>query len=362
MKKTVLITLITALFTVAVLHGAYLLFHRSETIVKERLRVGFLLSHDESDPYACNVLRDADALEEAFGGAVTVSVKVNVKKEAADEAISALVADGCDLIFSAEPIFADGMKALAAAHPGVQFCCAFANADGTNANFHSFSPRIREGAYVTGVIAGQKIREMIDGGKLAADKALIGFLYGASDEGAFPVTDSAFAAGVRSVAPEAVFTAVRASAPQYECERIAAKELIDEGCLILVPYTETAAPVEACEKAGGVFLVSADRTPLDMAPTTALAAFRVNCLAYMTSAAEAVRLGIRIESNAAGTVSGNDVSAGFDREWLAITEINRLVAPTGAEEAAAKAIEQIKRGTVAVDIDTGDTFLPSLGA
>lgn len=362
MKKPVLITLITALFTVAVLHGANLLLHRSDAIVKERLLVGVVLSHDESDPYACNVLRDADTLAEAFGDAVTVSVKVNVKKEAADEAISALVADGCDLVFSAEPLFADSMKALAAAHPGVQFCCAFADASDAGANFHGFSPRIREGAYVTGVIAGQKIREMIDGGKLAADKALVGFLYGASDADAFPVTDSAFAAGVRSVAPEAAFTAVRASAPRYERERIAAKELIDEGCLILVPYTETAAPVEACEKAGGVFLVTADRTPLNLAPTTALAAFRVNCLPYMTDAVEAVRSGIRIESNAAGTVSGNDVSAGFDREWLAITEINRLIAPTGAEKAAAKAIEQIKKGAVAVSDDAADKILPSLGA
>ena len=117
-------------------------------------------------------------------------------------------------------------------YPDVQFCQgAYATSDDVSdvKNYHSFAGAIYQGRYASGVVAGLKLRDMIDRHVIQPEEALVGFV------GSYPISDvisgyTAFLLGVRSVAPEATmrvrYTHVWNS---YNKEKACAHALIDEG-------------------------------------------------------------------------------------------------------------------------------------
>ena len=52
----------------------------------------------------------------------------------------------------------------------------------------------------------------------------------------------------------------------------------------------------------------------------------------------------KIESVVSGHIHGSDVSAGFEKGWVEMLDLNLHVAPSGTEEAMNAAIEQFKKG------------------
>ena len=321
----------------------------------ETIKVGFIYENDETTPYTYNFALARDALEAAYPGQLYFYTKNNVLEAEMEDHLRELVRKGCAIIFTNTN--STIWKTFAASYPNVQFCqvsnAATALRD-TPENYHTFNGKIYQGRYVTGVAAGMKLRQLIDSGAITPEQALVGFV------GAFPTAEvisgfTAFILGVRSVAPEATMR-VRYTYTwtSYDKEKACAQKLIEEGCVIIGQHSSTNGPAIACEEAGDrqVFHVGYNESVIDMAPKTSLISTRINWSPYIIGAVEAVRTGRDIEEVVKGDVHGNDVSAGFERGWVEMLDLNKHVAAEGTQEAVSRAVEGFRRG--AIDVFHGD--------
>ena len=115
----------------------------------------------------------------------------------------------------------------------VQFC----HSTGTKAhteglkNYHNAFASIYEGRYLAGIAAGMKLNEMIEGGKITADQAKIGYV------GAFTYAEvisgyTSFFLGARSVC-NTVTMEVTFTGSWYDetAEKEGATKLINDGCV-----------------------------------------------------------------------------------------------------------------------------------
>ncbi len=214
-------------------------------------------------------------------------------------------------------------------------------------NYHTFKGEAYQGRYVSGIAAGMKIQQMISEGIISEDQAVVGFV------AAFQTSEvvsgyTAFLLGVRSVVPQAVmrvrYTQTWSSYPQ---ELSAAKQLIDEGCVVISQHTDTIGPAIACEEASQdhpVYHVGNNQSMSEVAPGASLIAARICWEPYVIAAVDAVMSSKSIESVVSGRIHGTDVSAGFEKGWVEMVDLNPQVAAPGTEEAMDSAIEQFQRG------------------
>ena len=321
----------------------------------EVIKVGFVYENDETTPYTYNFALARDALEAAYPGRIEFYTKNNVLEAEIEDHIRELVRKGCHIIFTNTN--STKWKTVAASFPQVQFC-QVSNTDtagrNTPENYHTFNGKIYQGRYVSGIVAGMKLRQLIDAGDISADQALVGFVAAY----ATPEVISGFTAfflGVRSVAPEAMMRVRYTNTwSNYSKEKACARRLIDEGCVIIGQHCSTFGPAVACEETVGrpVFHVGYNASAMDMAPKTSLISTRINWSPYILNAVEAVRTGKDIESQVLGDVHGNDVSAGFDQGWVEMLELNRHIAAEGTQEAVRRAVEDFRQGKT--DVFRGD--------
>ena len=152
-------------------------------------------------------------------------------------------------------------------------------------NYHTFMGTIYQGRYISGIVTGMKLRELIEQKKLTPAQAKIGYV------AAFPYAEvisgyTAFFLGVRSVVSEAVMTVSYTNTwSNTTTERKLAEKLIDEGCVIIAQHSDTTGPATACETASTrdgklVFHVGYNQTMTDVAPTTSLVSTRINWTPY----------------------------------------------------------------------------------
>lgn len=317
---------------------------------KEFVTVGFVLDGDDSTPYSANFIRAIEALELQYGDRVRLIQRYNVPYEDTDAVLRELCALGCDLIFTNSYGYGATAKAVAAEYPDVEFCeatCDNANEEPVQKNYHTFMGEICQGRYVAGLVAGLKLQEMIDAGQIRAEEAWIGYV------GAYPYAEvisgyTAFFLGARQTCPtvrmRVKYTNVWTS---YMLEKEYAKELIEEGCVIISQHSDTVGPAVECESADvghPVYHVGYNQDMIDVAPMTSLIGTRIDWSPYVCGAVGAVLENRRIESAIAGHVHGNDVGAGFKEGWVRMLELNPAIAPAGSEELIRQTIEEIEDG------------------
>ena len=87
---------------------------------------------------------------------------------------------------------------------------------------------------------------------------------------------------------------------------------------------------------------------LDEAPSTTLISTRVNWIPYITGAVEAVFAGETIEKHVEGHDHGQDISAGFSRDWVEMLVLNDSIAAENTEKKMQEAIDALKKGTLKV--------------
>ncbi len=317
------------------------------------LKVGFICSEDESTPYTYNFLQGQYALTEEFGENVQVYVRSNVNGSAMEESIRELIRKGCSLLFINEDT--KTVVEMAPDFPEVQFCqisMPTISTEGQPENYHTFNGEIYQARYVAGIVAGMKLREMIDSGALLPADAVVGYV--AANNSAEVVSGyTAFLLGIRNVAPEAVMRVrYTGSWSNYPKEKEAAQALLDEGCVILSHHTNTMAPAIACESAFShgkrVYFVGYHQSMMDVAPSSALVSIRTNWVPYIRQAAEAVMNGEEIEAAVKGNLHGNDISAGFEQDWVQMLELNKHAVPQGTEERMDRAVASLQKGKTAV--------------
>jgi len=318
----------------------------------DTLKVGFVYENDESTPYTYNFMLAQDALNRELSDRVKVIARTNVPDDECAEALQALVQQGCGIIFTNS--YSDQMVQVAREYPNVQFCQSSYNAaDHTDCpgNYHTFSGAIYQGRYVSGIAAGLKLQEMIDAGAIGAEEALVGYV------GAYPTVDvisgyTAFLLGVRSVVPNATMRVRYTGAwSSYSKEKACTAALIDEGCIVIGQHTDTIGPAMACEEAKPmhpVVHVGYNQSMIDIAPSTSLISARINWSVYVMGAVQAMLAGRPIEKSVRGNAYGTDMCAGFDCDWVQLTELNGQLAAAGTQEKLNRAIDALRKGTVEV--------------
>ena len=350
MKKTYIVTALSALLMTALFAAAHFIQTASDTS-RDMIKVGFVYDADESTPYTANFIRAQKAIELKFGDRCEIFVESNIPDSSGGEkAIGELIEQGCDLIFTTSFGYGETARRYAGEHPEIQFCQATssdANDEPFYSNYHNFMGEIYQGRYISGVVAGMKLKEMLDGGLITAEQAKIGYV------AAYPYAEvisgyTAFFLGVRSVVPEAVMEVKYTDTwANYTVEKKCAEELIERGCVIISQHSDTTGPAVACENVFGtkkVYHIGYNQSMTDIAPTASLISSRINWESYMLGACEAVLENRRIEDCVSGNVHGNDIGAGFEKGWVEMLELNSIAAADGSREAVNRLIKEFEKG------------------
>lgn len=351
MKRAYLITFITCIIAAA---GTFLFTRLFEDDGDRVVKVGFIYVGDASTGYTGNFIDAQLELEKVYGDKVQIMAMYNVAEGTESEYLQQLVDEGCDIIFSTSYNFGVTTKQFAERYPDIEFCMATrdnANEEPYLANYHTFMGAIYEGRYTAGVAAGMKLLELIDKGVITAGQAKIGYV------GAYPYAEvisgyTAFLLGVRSIVPDAVMTVKYTyNWNDYLIEKKYAKQLINEGCVIISQHSDTAGPAIACEETDvstPVYLVSYNQSMADIAPTTYITGCKINWKPYVVGAVDAVMKGKNIEKTVKGKVIGNDIGAGFDEGWVEMLKLNDVIAAEGTKEKMAEVIDGFRKGRIEV--------------
>ncbi|MBR3015783.1 MAG: BMP family ABC transporter substrate-binding protein [Clostridia bacterium] len=318
----------------------------------DELKVGFIYENDESTPYTYNFYLAQEALQKEYGQRVQVLSRSNVRDSETEEPLRELVGKGCRIIFVNS--YSEQVEQVARDYPAVQFCqVSFRSApeENTPENYHTFKGKIYQGRYVSGIAAGMKLREMIDQGVIQPDEALVGYIGSISTEEVVSGF-TAFLLGVRSVCPEAAmrvrYTGTWSS---FALEKDCAKALIGEGCVIISQHTDTIGPALACEEALSqkkVYHVGYNQSMIDIAPSSSLISARINWTPYITGAVGAVLASKPIEQYVDAAAHGRDMSAGFEKNWVEMLELNKSIAAEGTEARVNQAIEAFRKNQIDV--------------
>ena len=346
MKRVYITAALTCLVILAAVVGCFRLLNL--TSGRTGVRVGFVYDNDESTPYTYNFSLAKDAVERKYGEQAEIFTCSNVLDDQIEDPIRELAAKGCDIIFFNG--YGEMVVELAAEYPRIQFCQTSyqdMSQQTVPANYHTFKGEAYQGRYVSGIAAGMKIKQMIAEGIIAEDQAVVGFV------AAFPTSEvisgyTAFLLGVRSVVPQAVmrvrYTETWSS---YAQEKSAAQQLIQAGCVVISQHTDTIGPAIACEEAfqtRPVYFVGYNQSMSEVAPAASLVTSRICWEPYVLTAVDAIVKNRKIEAAVSGRVHGTDVSAGFEKGWVEMIDLNLQAAAPGTQEAMDSAIEQFKRG------------------
>ena len=317
------------------------------------MKVGFVYSEDESTPYTANFVQAQRALEEKYGDRIEVLYRSNVLSRDAEQPMLELIREGCSILFI--NMDTDVPVTLAREYPEVQFCQVSLpniSMEGTSDNYHTFNGEIYQARYVSGIVAGMKLRQLLDSGSILPRDALVGYV-GANSTTEVISGMTAFILGVKSVAPEATMRVrYTGSWSNFAAEKEETRQLINEGCIIISQHVNTAASAIACEEATAtgqtVYHVGYHQSMMDVAPSSALVSVRTNWAPYMIQAVQAVMSDQVIENVVEGHVHGRDMSAGFDYGWVELLELNKHVAAEGTQEKIDNTIDALKKGKIKV--------------
>jgi len=335
------------LAAVVLLVSGFFIYKRIINPYKSRdlVRVGLILDGDQATPYSDNFYNALNEVEREYKGRVETVIKSNVTVDDEEAVIRELVFEKCDIIITNSYGFGDLAKKMAGSYPDIEFIQATqsnANEKPVYKNYHTFMGRIYEGRYIAGQVAGRKLKELIDQGSIRGDQAVAGYV------AAYPYPEvisgfTAFYLGMKDQCKEATMKVKYANTwTSYQKEYDLAKELIDEGCVIISQHSDTTGPAVACENSKAdhiVFHIGYNQSMTGIAPTTSLVSTRINWTPYLISAVGAVLSGHDIEDDIDGRKTGNDAGAGFDKDWVRMLDINTTIAAAGTEKMVNESIE-----------------------
>ena len=314
------------------------------------LKVGVILVGDENEGYTYAHIEGIRKAMTACGltdDNMVWCYNIPENEECYDKCIEC-VEQGCNLIITNSYSHQSYTQQAAEENPDVEFVAMTGDTAMKSglANFHNAFNMTFESRYVSGIVAGMKLKELMDAG-LVTDP-YIGYV------GAYPYAEvvsgyTGFFLGIKSIVPDAHMDVQYTNSwfNQQE-EGKAAEALMGRGCVIIGQHADsTGAPaaVQAAKDAGKVvYSVGYNVDMLQAAPTAALTSSTNDWSVFYTYLFKAAM---------AGETIATDWSKGYDAGAVAITELGPEVAE-GTAEAVAAAEEAIKNGTLHV-FDT-DTF------
>ena len=342
MKKVLalILALVMALSLVACSKGGNDKPDDNET---KKVKVGFITLHDENSTYDLNFINAAKEACQTLGLVENEDyfIKKNVPEgQECYNAAAELAEQGCNIIFADSFGHESYMIEAAKEFKNVQFCHSTgvrAHTEGL-ANYHNAFASIYEGRYLAGIAAGLKLNEMIDSGKITADKAKMGYV------GAFTYAEvisgyTSFFLGARSVCPTATME-VTFTGSWYDetAEKEGAQKLIKNGCKLISQHADSMGAPTACETAG-VPDVSYNGSTEAACPNTYLISSRIDWAPYYEYAIKAAMNGETIDADWTGTLATGSV---------VLTDLNENVAAEGTAEAIADATAKLESGELHV--------------
>jgi len=317
------------------------------------VKLGVILVHDENTGYDAAHIDGIKAGAEAAGiPADSIVWKYNIAEDEScyDTAID-LVEQGCNYIFSDSYGHQFFMQQAASENPDVVFVSMTGDQAALSGltNFKNAFPHTFESRYVSGVVAGMKLKELMDAG-LVTDP-YVGYV------GAYPYAEvvsgyTAFFLGVQSIVPDAHMDVIYTNSwydPTAEAE--AANALMSKGAHIISQHADsTGAPsaVEAALAAGSVvYRVGYNIDMLAAAPTAALTSAQNNWGVYYTYAFMAALAGEEIAT---------DWSEGYATGANMISPLGPSCAPGAAEKVA-----EVEAGIIAGTLNIFDTAKFTVG-
>lgn len=317
----------------------------SDKTGKSDFKVGAILIGDENEGYTYAHIQGIEAAKEACNlSDDQIIYKYNVTEdEKCYEAAVDLAEQGCKLIIANSFGHEDHLIRAAQEYPDVVFCHATGQKAAKHTelnNIFNYFDSIYEARYVSGIVAGMKLKALMDEGKVT--DPYIGYV------GAYPYAEvvsgyTAFFLGIRSIVPEAHMD-VQYTKEWFDLvkESEAANALMSRGCVIIGQHADsTGAPsaVQAKYEAGEtVFSVGYNIDMLSVAPDVALTSPQNNWGAYYTYAFEQVMNGKKPEQ---------DWCRGYSDNAVQISPLGKACA-AGTQEAVDAAIEKIKSGELKV--------------
>jgi basic membrane protein A len=327
-------------------------------VAKEDLKIGVIYIGDENEGYTAAHMTGIDEMIENLGLDESQVIEKTLigEDEGCLDAACDLADQGCQIIFANSFGHESYMIQAAEEYPDVQFCHATGYQAATSglSNMHNYFTSVYESRYVSGVVAGMKVNEMIEDGTITEDEALLGYV------GAYPYAEvisgyTAFYLGAKSVCPsvtmEVKYTNSWAS---FDLEKECAEALIADGCVLISQHADTTGAPTACE-AAGVPVVGYNISMIETAPTQALTSASINWGPYYTYAVECIENGEEIVT---------DWCQGYSEDADKITELNDAAIAEGTAEKVVEVEDAIMDGSLhvfdtatwTVDGETLDTY------
>lgn len=325
------------------------------------IKIGCVMLGDETEGYTAAHIKGIKEAAEELGISDKLVWKYKVSESSAcyDAAVD-LVGQGCNVIFSNSYGHQTFMVQAAQEYSDVTFVSMtgdFAAISGLD-NFKNAFTCVYESRYVSGVVAGMKLQELLADGTLSAQtqpgsfdadgNVKVGYV------GAYPYAEvvsgyTAFFLGVRSIVPNvAMEVEYTNSWFDIDKEGAAAESLIADGCVIIGQHADSTGAPAATQKLhdnGTIcYSVGYNIDMLETAPTAALTSATNNWKVYYKHAMECIMNGTTLEA---------DWAAGYSQDAVAITKLGESCAE-GTAEKVAEVEAALKAGTLHV-FDT-ETF------
>lgn len=306
------------------------------------IKVGIMYIGDENEGYTESHMKGIQEMKTALGLTdEQVIEKTNIPEdESAYDAAVDLADQGCNIIFANSFGQESYMMQAAEEFPEVQFAHAtgYQAASSGLSNMHNYFTSIYEARFVTGVVAGLKLNELIENGTITAEQAKIGYV------GAFPYAEvvsgyTSFYLGAKSVCPIATMEVQYTNSwADMSGEAEVASQLIANGAKLISQHADTTGAPSACEQAG-VPNVGYNVDMTSVAPDSALTSAYNNWAPYYTYAVKSVIDGTKMDVN---------WCQGFAEGAVGITALNEKVVAAGSAEKVAQVEAAIKDGSLHV--------------
>lgn len=309
------------------------------------VKIGLICVHDVNSGYDAAHIEGLTAACEELGIDVDSQVvfKYNIAEDqnCYDAAVD-LAEQGCNIIFSDSYGHQTYMLQAARDYSDITFVSCTGDQAGVAGldNFKNIFPYTYESRYVSGVVAGMKLKELMDAGTVT--DPYVGYV------GAFPYAEvvcgyTAFLLGIQSIVPEAHMD-VQYTNSWYDpvAEGEAANTLMARGCVIIGQHADsTGAPSavqEAQDKGTVAYSVGYNIDMLSVAPTAALTSAQNNW---------SVLYKATLEKFIAGEEIPADYATGHANNAVMISALGESCAE-GTQEAVDAAWSSIKDGSLKV--------------
>lgn len=306
------------------------------------IKIGVIYVGDENEGYTAAHMKGIDdmAAELGISDSQIIEKTTIPEDESCYDAAADLAEQGCNMIFATSFGHESYLIQAATEYPDIQFFhgTGYQAASSGLANMHNYFTKIYESRYVSGVVAGLKLNEMIADGKITEDQALVGYV------GAYPYAEvvsgyTSFFLGVRSVCPSATMEVQYTNSwADMSGENEVATKLIEDGCVLISQHADTTGAPSACE-AAGVPCVGYNVDMTTVAPSVALTSAANNWGAYYTLA---------VKNYLEGVENPVDWAEGYAEGAVYITALNDAVVAEGTADKVAEVEAALANGTLHV--------------